>query len=113
MCIKFKNNARSEILAAHFQSVHKHLHTSNTVICLQMAQTDCTAHTLHTHIYTFQPALCPSWQAGEGDAGVNVTDESTLRKKAPHNNTGGLSYFYLWPRAWTGWASLQPRDTWL
>lgn len=25
---------------------------------------------------------------------MNVTDESTQRKTALHNNTGGLSYFY-------------------
>lgn len=31
----------------------------------------------------------------------------------PHYNTGGLSCFYPLPRAWTGWASMQPRDTWL
>lgn len=57
---------------------------------------------------SFLPTLCPGWKAAERNPRVNVTDESTQRKAALHNNTGGLSSFYPMGHAWTAWVHCRP-----
>lgn len=92
---------------------HKHLHTSHTVICPQIAQRDCTRHALHTHI-RIHARIVPKLASRRGRCWSECHGWVSPKKiGTPHYNTGGLCCFYPLPRAWTGWASMQPRDTWL
>lgn len=56
--------------------------TEHSPVHFSHISSDCLVDALHTQLCLIPPALCPSWPAGEGGAGVNATDESTQRKKA-------------------------------